>query len=361
MLSPSRCCWLELRSGAPAQCTSFLLEHFCAYEVFDRPEPQPRMVIAIGGREKQRFLESQLGGAIPQHGGSITLRALAPSTIVVDCEMHNVHTLPRLKAGPPTGEHLRHHLLLPPDSQHQIARFVQELYSNVLFPFASVVLLFLEDLGGLVPVVDILATWARRSMLSPMQSPPPRVLILHRETGLASASTAEFEARLDARLTAILRDLGLDSPLHSLSAAMGVRARTKAQWQASFARKAQLLPVSAPADVLGHVEQSFQVRVDAGFAFRGTHLKHLVREAVYQFGQGRHRPLDFYSASRLRNPLPEHLTEHVVNFVGASQSAAIDQARVIASALDLDAHPPGMHCEQTHKKTRIKIKIKMKR
>jgi hypothetical protein len=47
----------------------------------------------------------------------------------------------------------------------------------------------------------------------------------------------------------------------------------------------------------------------------------------------------------LRNPVPERLAEHIAEFVAASRSSAIDQVAVIASALDLDAHPPGMHCE----------------
>ncbi|KAK3377651.1 hypothetical protein B0H63DRAFT_547212 [Podospora didyma] len=319
--------WLELRSGLPGQC-AFLLEHRRAYEVFDQPESQPRMVLAVGSKRKRRFLESQLGNAGPGNGG-VALRTLSPSTVVVDCEMHDAHVLPRIKPGPLPGGYLKHPLHLATNSRpHQIAH---DLYWQVLVPFASAVFLFLEDSGGLDPVVETLATWVRQSILLPIQC-PPRILILYQDD--AKPVVAQFDARLRARIKAILHHL---DPLK-----IATDSRVDLQHKMAF-ESVQFSPVSSLSKISAHIKHSFEARVAAGLAFNGEHLKYLFQEAVHEFGQARTVPFDFYRASRLRNPLPKDLTNHVVDFIIASQSSAIDQATLIASALDLDAHPPGMH------------------
>jgi hypothetical protein len=83
----------------------------------------------------------------------------------------------------------------------------------------------------------------------------------------------------------------------------------------------------------------------AGYGFNADHLKHLLQTAVVQFSQSSGQQIDFQQAVRLRNPPPLQLTEKLVHFISVTEDADIDHVAIIASALDLDAHPPGMHCK----------------
>ncbi|KAH7231053.1 hypothetical protein BKA59DRAFT_409039, partial [Fusarium tricinctum] len=69
----------------------------------------------------------------------------------------------------------------------------------------------------------------------------------------------------------------------------------------------------------------------------------LLQTAVVQFSQSSGQQIDFQQAVRLRNPPPLQLTEKLVHFISVTEDADIDHVAIIASALDLDAHPPGMH------------------
>ena len=327
--------WLELRSGVPGQ-GSFLVEHRRAYQVFDRPEPRPQMILAVGGKEKREFLERGLGSTSHPPECGIALVPIS-SIIVVDCEMHGAAALKRIRARPPAGDQTQHRLLLADNSRrHQIAQFAKDLYWQTLAPFTSSILLFCEDLGGLIPVTRLLATWIRRSMLDPIQC-PPRILIIHQED--ADPDMAWFESRLLAKLKAMLQ------VLDPLTPATDSRAAT--EYRAAF-DKVQFLPINTPAGLLSQLDEAFDVRAGHGFAFHSRHLRNLLQEAVSQIGRGMSRTFDFFHASRLHNPVPADLGDRIADFVHASRISGADQAAMIASALNFNAHPPGMHCEYAY-------------
>ncbi|KAK2471635.1 hypothetical protein H9L39_16626 [Fusarium oxysporum f. sp. albedinis] len=108
----------------------------------------------------------------------------------------------------------------------------------------------------------------------------------------------------------------------------------------------QLIPTwKAASEVPSQTEESFAARDAAGYGFSSDHLKRLLQTAILQYSQSSGQQIDFVQAVRVCNPPPTQLTEKLIQFLSTTKDAEMDHVAVIASALDLDAHPPGMHCE----------------
>ncbi|CAG1966846.1 unnamed protein product [Fusarium graminearum] len=107
----------------------------------------------------------------------------------------------------------------------------------------------------------------------------------------------------------------------------------------------RLVPTwKAASEFQCQTEESFALRDLAGYGFSSDHVKRFFQTAVLQFGQSTGQQIDFYQAVRFRNPLQHQLAERLIRFVSATKDIDLDYVTVIASALELDAHPPDMHC-----------------
>ncbi|KAK0631606.1 hypothetical protein B0T14DRAFT_443704 [Immersiella caudata] len=330
--SNSTSCWLELKSSIPGRGT-YLLEHRGASQVFDELAALPRIVLALGGKTKRQFFHTGVPGSDGHN--AVVFRRNSPlrSTIMVDCELHNQKTMSRMKAGP-MPETTRQHRALLPQTSHpiQIAQFAWKLYWRTLAPFASVILLFVEDFaGGLDGVADVLVVWARESITTPVQS-PPRILLLHSNRTVLDIKC--FQGQLKSRLKASLLQLDPFDETANFQADL--------LCQTAF-ESIQLLSSSSRTEIVTHTEQMFGLRAKAGYAFNSEHLKYLLQKSVSQFFVHGVRPFDFYQATRLHNPIPDRLEDHIVNFATAVFGKSIDPVLLVASALDMEAHPPGMH------------------
>ena len=318
--------WLEFRSGAPNFQDPILLEFRHAYEVFDEYSLPPRIVLAIGSVSKRRFLQSQhLKVKVPAESG-VTLRPFTSSSVLIDCELHNVEAFKSNKAGPLLGNCLQHRLYVPLTSnsaKRKISSLAQDLYWQLLFPFASVVLLFIDDLGGASHTLELLAGWVRKSTLDPGPC-PPRILIVY--DWCSNINPQQFEDQLRARLRAFLNGASDLEACHTAFESM------------------QLLSFSTSLPkLLLHIEEAFSVRDRLGFAFNPEHLRHLFQFAISQAGQGNCRQVDIQDAVRLRNPPSPRFADHISRFITMSQRVGFTHDSIIASALHLDANPPGMH------------------
>ncbi|KAK7591922.1 hypothetical protein V3481_006559 [Fusarium oxysporum f. sp. vasinfectum] len=106
----------------------------------------------------------------------------------------------------------------------------------------------------------------------------------------------------------------------------------------------QLIPTwKAASEFLSQTEESFAARDAAGYGFSSDHLKRLLQTAILRYSQSSGQQIDFVQAVRFCNPPPTQLTEKLIQFLSITKDAEMDHVAVIASALDLDAHPPGMH------------------
>ena len=325
--------WIDLRFGARGELRPILIEYRGAYEIFDDQAFHPKVVLSIGSTEKRHFHRSlDLDGQAA--GSGIHLRPIQLATVLIDCELHNQRRLdlcqPAIRGGH-QNRHSLHCALIPHSPPQKIAQFAFDLYWQLLFPFASTVLLFADDLGGFEPVMELLVSWAKRARLKPISS-PPRILVIFHWRHRSGMET--FEAQLRARLTGnnpTTTRKGVSSPIHLDGECAFESVRLVPNWK-------------LPSEFLIQVEESFSVRENAGFGFSAEHLRRLLETAVDQFGQCCGQQIDFCHAVRLQNPVPEQLAEGISYLMTAVNDPGFDHEAIIASALDLDAHPPGMHC-----------------
>ncbi|KAH6869643.1 hypothetical protein B0T10DRAFT_523575 [Thelonectria olida] len=333
--------WIELRFGRQKELSPVITEHRRAYELFDHQAFQPRMVLSIGGVEKRHFYRSiELDERFPK-GAGILFRPVQLATLILDCELHNQTRLDKIHDQYSGGEMALHPLqcsLTPQSPPHKVAQFALDMYWQLLFPFASTVLLFLDDLGGVGPVIEILASWSRRARLRAISAPPRILVIFHWRN---RSEIVSFESRLRTRLMCTVSGgedvvkAGVNSPIYL-------------QGENAF-ESVRLIPTwNAASEFWSQTEASFAARENAGYGFSSQHLKHLLQTAVLRFSKSTGHQLDFHHAVRLQNPTSQQLTETLVHFILSMKDANIDHIPVMASALDLDAHPPGMHFFPPH-------------
>ncbi|KAH7000879.1 hypothetical protein EDB80DRAFT_721123 [Ilyonectria destructans] len=331
--------WIELRFDGQGEFSPVLVEHRPAYELFDGQAFQPRVVLSIGSAEKRHFYRSiELDDASP-HCAGILFRPAQLATLILDCELHNQTRVDKLERQYSSGQMvLHHHLhcnLTPYSPPHKVAQFALDMYWQLLFPFASTVLLFLDDLGGVGPVIEILASWSRRTRLRTI-SAPPRILVLFHWRNRTQIES--FESRLRARLMCTVSD----------AVKNGAGSTIYLQGEKAF-ESVRLIPTwKAASEFWPQTEASFAARDNAGYGFSSEHLKRLLQTAILQFGQSTGHPIDFQRAVRLRNLPSPRLAETLVHFILSTKNANINHFSVMASALDLDAHPPGMHFFPPH-------------
>ncbi len=327
--------WIELRSGMGGQ--PVLVENRHAYTAFDAPRFPPRVLVAIGGQSNCKMFNNS---PIPQistqaHIPGIRIQPWHSSQVLIDCELHTLSNLRPVKVLPSMGYRQERSLqaLVPPTRSHQsFAKVAFDFYWQVLIPFTTTVLLFLDDLEDHDSTIEMLGSWVKRSILEPVLS-PPRVFLLYTHR---TKDVSEFMGRLRLRLVAFATSSGA---VKNASDADIIQ-----QCDTAFER-IQLLPLAlmTPDCLYSCVEEAFSFRERAGFAFKAEHLRDLLENAVGHFCDGLGRQPDLYRGSRHANPLREDLGEHIRNFLEASQDLLINHVDVIASALDFDAHPPQMH------------------
>lgn len=127
--------WLQLRRGLPGTDGPFLLEHQGAYEALDLTTPFPRMVVAIGASEKRTFLQNASNTPNGFEDG-ISLLRLGRSTIIADCDLHNINELLPIDPRAPLHGDGCHNLRNPPPAMQpsQIREFAQGIYWQALAP-----------------------------------------------------------------------------------------------------------------------------------------------------------------------------------------------------------------------------------
>jgi hypothetical protein len=330
--------WIDVRFGEKHEASPILLEHRPAYSVFDCQAFQPRIVLSVGGAEKRHFYRSiGLGDKIPCEAG-VLLRPVQLATLILDCELHNNARLGNIQQHRHNGEKALYPVQYPLNQHsppHKIAQFAFDMYWQLLFPFASTVLLFVDDLGGVGPVIEILASWARRARLRRVPC-PPRIMVLYHWRNRREMES--FEIRLRSRITGIssveegCTRTRLSSPIYLQGEVAFESLRLVPTWKAASEFQCQ-------------TEESFALRDLAGYGFSSDHVKSFLQTAVLQFGQSSGQQIDFHQAVRFRNPLSNQLTEKIIQFLSATKDTDLDHTAVLASALELDAHPPGMHCK----------------
>lgn len=98
--------------------------------------------------------------------------------------------------------------------------------------------------------------------------------------------------------------------------------------------------------LISHLQENHNQRRERGSPMSCNHFEAFYRLALEHVARTGMDPFDFINATRIDNPVGEDLADHVRNFLRLGLELRIsytDLASFIASAIIMDAYPPGMH------------------
>ncbi|KAI9923357.1 hypothetical protein MW887_010477 [Aspergillus wentii] len=210
------------------------------------------------------------------------------------------------------------------------------LLSRLVFPWADVVCLFADDLGGLEGVRTMLASL---SLAGPVATVRvfPRVLVVTETAEVRIAHGLQDE---DTFVQDVMRDPKVSeafSSVHLLhlpgATDLSEEARHRCLKEA----------------VLKGLDLSQRARRDEFTLFTSSHLEALFGAGIQHLGQTIQAPFDVIGAAYqnpqgLHLPAPEDRTQHLAHFLTQAKAVPLDiQNAIIASTLLEESFPLGMH------------------
>lgn len=334
--------WLEIWKGDAGP----LLSHGWRLPqiIEDCPNPSkqyPQISLFLGRRLKEKalralcdsnFKRNGLKSAINIRTDNRSLHALYPR-FFADCDPTS-ETLHEACIGPRACHH--DHVLpfrsVPfPHSLHDL------ILSRLLFMFVDVICIFEDDLGGLNAVQDMILTWAHIGSGSSLPHVVrPRIIVV-----LSQQSQSVTQDQLDEN--DFFFDLCAKDPSihHSFADIRFCRLPSE-----GLSPGARFLCLGA--DISRQLHDARFVRLQNQSLFSATHLDELFRLAAENLCVSPLATFDFISASRQHNLLDGSFGSHLMEFLLLAGKSRIPYEGVsshIASAILMDAFPPGMHCK----------------
>ncbi|TIC97766.1 Phospholipase A I [Colletotrichum higginsianum] len=209
------------------------------------------------------------------------------------------------------------------------------VYNRMLFPFADVVCLFADDVGGVEMIAQRLASWL--SLETPSTSSVRPWLVVVTNGGDENSVRNQ-----------LLQAVRKRTNVHASERFHGVRVISLADMSPkSLRRHLRSLRWDILSNELSYMTETKRVeRVLASCLFSATHLAGLLRHATEHLGDADAPPLSFLAVSRLDNPVAADLQAHLARFLTHCDS--VDALKrfavpVVASSFLLDHYPPGMH------------------
>ncbi|CAI7656425.1 unnamed protein product [Penicillium crustosum] len=205
--------------------------------------------------------------------------------------------------------------------------------------FVDVICIFEDDLGGLNAVQDMILTWAHIGSGSSLPHVVrPRIIVV-----LGQQSQSVTQDQLDEN--DFFFDLCAKEPSihHSFADIRFCRLPSE-----GLSPSARFLCLGA--DISRQLHDARFVRLQNQSLFSATHLDELFRLAAENLCVSPLATFDFISASRQHNLLDGSFGSHLMEFLLLAGKSRIPYEGVsshIASAILMDAFPPGMHFHRT--------------
>lgn len=326
--------WLEVRSRNPGLEGPYIQEYHKAYQLIDEHgSSKIDVVLAVGAAASERCFALQpypTRQTVSLHRTTST-NASRPR-ILLNCQLPLRCELSRIPDAVDHGHHSLHHLK---GVFHHAPQISTSLYIEVLAPLSSVVLLFVADFGPISRIVDFLWAWLRSAMLKPPPFCPEIILVAERDSQL------DMNAILSRLVSSGLSNLRVSDPNHAYSEGDIEKIRD-AFLHLSIVPEPSLKQYLPPA-----LQRTYSRRSALSLDFSAIHWKALTRAALSLYAEQPTVAINFPRLARLRKPVPHDLKTHITEFVQSTKSDKIDHAKFIASALVLDAFPPGMHSKSS--------------
>lgn len=319
--------WLSFRLGAPGLPGPFLRESIAPYQQIDLPnDHHQQVVVAIGNCHKSRFLQTFLSIPSPTEVGCVTLHALPREYkgICIDCELHTNHPTSRVDGGPQPGNYALHDLNQQNPDTGQLA---YDIYHGVLSHFATVMLLFVDDLGGILGTAELLSNWLRLSMSKPGATAP--MVALLSEQSLPPATELKLLVS-----TMLLQRLQVWEPTTPFT-----RRQTDKLLDNSFTLRVLLTreTCSTRSSFTHILKEGSAEKQRQGLSFYGRELKYLLREAIQHFSRHATIPFNIYHAATSTNRLPSSICERLLTSLKTCENPS-NAAAIVASALAFNTY-----------------------
>ncbi|KAF4342952.1 patatin-like serine hydrolase [Fusarium beomiforme] len=323
----------ELQSSAPGLPGPYLVENLASYRVLDKMgQKKPRVMLALGGVHKRQHMSSTYFeyGYPKEH--SIGIAHVGHNTLVLDGELHlkEHNHLPRFQEKRPFGGGCHAHLL--EQGLSRAGSIAYQIYANVLSPLSDIILIFIPDFG-LQDAVKMLCSWAKSAMGTGFHV-ASRVVLLH------DTIPADVEIK-NQLLASFASELRKSDPF---------RSYTSADTQSIINKTFHITSVSlADCTWRAHVEEELKAaracRIELGMEFAAHQLKYLLRGAVQQHARDPLVPLDIIHSLKQQHSPDSNYSDALRDFLHIHQPISDMEAGIVASAFNLDAHPPGIPCQ----------------
>jgi hypothetical protein len=197
----------------------------------------------------------------------------------------------------------------------------QKITSQLLFSFTDVICIFVEDLGGVQKVFDLLAQWASfGTFFCPDQHVAPSVILVG-------------EGPLD------LLSQSCEPLLPSFPHVKYVQLLASRKQSRHDARQ------ELRETLLRSVESIRDLRTQIYTRFSASHFTAIFELGLVHFVKHEDEPFDILRATR-SCPFPHHFTRHISSFLTLCLERNVSEdmySSFIAGAISLDSSPPASH------------------
>lgn len=211
-----------------------------------------------------------------------------------------------------------------------------DVFHRSLFPFADVICIFAQDIGGVESSVRRLTAWWEKGQASSSPIRPRVLLVVNKEEekGTRIALKEALRAREGTAVTDCLGDISILCLPERSSRTTKRKSGTTATWDI-FRHK-----------IFTSLELARKSRQRSNFLFSARHFTQVLQYGADRTTRVLWEPFNFIKASRTHNKIASDLASHIANFVELFRTAAAVKkvaVPLIASSFILDQYPPGMH------------------
>lgn len=204
------------------------------------------------------------------------------------------------------------------------------VYHKLISPFADVICIFVEDVGGIDSTLRRLNAWSRSSQ--------PSSTLLVRPALILVASKGQKAQIENAVNTASLNDY-----FQRIRIVTVCRRTRKLRSRSVKMKPKQCLALRR--EMLRSLDIIQKSRVEAGMLFSARHTVEFLCTASESVTRSCCEPFDYINRSRNSNPIATDMAKHLTTFLCHFNDENMKQFALphIASSIILDQYPPGMH------------------
>lgn len=307
------------------------------------PEKQYPTMLALIGNQSKRIVLKRLGccaevGRRRGHGevhlSQSALRIFQNSPVVVaDCDIPIHGRLPRASKTSLCHEISAEHLPRDAKQLKAVERGDHVLHHAVI-PFADVICIFVEEIGGISRSLKRLVAWADLGPAS-VASCLPRVLLVVRDALKTDMEHAigQFQRRYPALKTRFAQ-ISVIGTVDVKSQPARPKELSATSWR------------SLRGTIVTTLQEAHSLRSRAHCMFSGVHFFKFLQMGARNLKKHESMPFDFVGAAREHHEVPASLSNHLSTFLElfhSTESMKTVAIPLLASSFILDQYPPGMH------------------